>query len=257
MSDPAAMTDHERYFLDLNGYILLEGVLSPATVERLNEEIDAQELAQPTDDIWSQRFGGFFMWNQVFRDLIDNERVLGVTLEMMGDKLRLDHAYGILMGKGNVGLHLHGQSTPYDPSQYYIHRNGRMYNGLTVVSFALSDVGPADGGFCCVPGSHKSNYRLPDDVRNFEAHREWVCQPPHKAGDVVIFTEALTHGTLPWQGDQHRRSLLLKYAPSHLAWGKTQGVPEALDPLLTDRQRRLLQPPYQHGRERILDDAGD
>ena len=254
MSEPARMTDHDRYFLDLNGYMLLEGVLTSAEVDRLNEEIDARDLPEPTDDIWSQRFGGFFMWNRVFRDLIDNERVLGVLIEMLGEKLRLDHAYGVLMGQGNVGLHLHGQGMPYDPAQYYVHRNGRMYNGLTVVSWALADVGPGDGGFCCIPGSHKSNYPLPGDVRGFEGHRDWVRQVPHKAGDVVIFTEALTHGTLPWQGSHHRRSLLLKYAPSHLAWGKMHAPPEALEPLLTDRQRRLLEPPYIYQREPVLSD---
>lgn len=252
MPEPTPMTDHQRYFFDLNGYLVLEGVLSSAEVARLNEEIDAQNLPEPTDDIWSQRFGGFFMWSQAFRDLIDGERVLGALIEMLGEKLRLDHAYGIAMGEGNVGLHLHGQGMPYDPAQYYINRDGRMYNGLTVVSFALADVGPEDGGFCCVPGSHKSNYPLPDDVRGFEGHREWVRHVPHKAGDVVIFTEALTHGTLPWQGDHHRRSLLLKYAPAHLAWGRAGGVPEALDPLLTERQRRLLQPPYIYQRERVV-----
>jgi hypothetical protein len=254
MAEATPMTDHERYFFDLNGYVALEGVLSSADVARLNQEIDAKELPEPTEDIWSQRFGGFFTWSQEFRDLIDCDRVLGALIEMLGEKLRLDHYYGILMGKGNNGLHLHGQATPYDPSQYYINRNGRMYCGLTVVSYALADVGPDDGGFCCVPGSHKSNYRLPDDVRHFKAHHDWVRQVPQKAGDVVIFTEALTHGTLPWQGDQHRRSLLLKYAPAHLAWGKASGIPEALDPLLTDRQRRLMQPPHVHDRERILGD---
>ena len=45
MSDPARMTDHDRYFLDLNGYLLLEGVLTPAEVDRLNEEVDDVKTA--------------------------------------------------------------------------------------------------------------------------------------------------------------------------------------------------------------------
>ena len=34
---------------------------------------------------------------------------------------------------------------------------------------------------------------------------------PKKAGDVVLFAEATTHGTLPWRADHQRRSLLYKY----------------------------------------------
>ena len=30
---------------------------------------------------------------------------------------------------------------------------------------------------------------------------------PMKAGDAVIFTEALPHGTIPWQGGTERRLL--------------------------------------------------
>ena len=33
-----------------------------------------------------------------------------------------------------------------------------------------------------------------------------------KAGSVIIFTEALAHGTAPWKSDNTRRSLLFKYS---------------------------------------------
>ena len=32
-----------------------------------------------------------------------------------------------------------------------------MYNGLIVVAFALAPVEEGDGGFICVPGSHRAN----------------------------------------------------------------------------------------------------
>ena len=43
---------------------------------------------------------------------------------------------------------------------------------------------------------------------------------PQKAGDVLIYTEALTHRTLPWQG-AHKRSVIAVRIQSHgdfLAW---------------------------------------
>ena len=40
-----------------------------------------------------------------------------------------------------------------------------MYNGLTVASWALTDMLPAQGGFCCIPGSHKSNFSCPSQLK--------------------------------------------------------------------------------------------
>ena len=33
-----------------------------------------------------------------------------------------------------------------------------MRNGLMVVTFFLTHANPGDGGFACIPGSHKSNF---------------------------------------------------------------------------------------------------
>ena len=33
------------------------------------------------------------------------------------------------------------------------------------------------------------------------------------AGDVVIFTEATTHGTLPWKGAEQRRNIIYRFSP--------------------------------------------
>ena len=63
------------------------------------------------------------------------------------------------------------------------------------------------------------------------------------AGDVVFFSEALTHCTIPWRGAGDRLSLLYKYAPGHLAWGSDYENLDSLAPLMTERQRRFLQKP--------------
>ena len=38
---------------------------------------------------------------------------------------------------------------------------------------------------------------LPPDVRNYERDAPYVLQPAVEPGDVLIFTEALVHGTMP------------------------------------------------------------
>ena len=57
----------------------------------------------------------------------------------------------------SVAVGLHGSSGPgFDPSQYYVYRDGQMHNALVVVSFALVDQRPGDGGFAVVPGEQAS-----------------------------------------------------------------------------------------------------
>jgi ectoine hydroxylase-related dioxygenase (phytanoyl-CoA dioxygenase family) len=92
-----------------------------------------------------------------------------------------------------------------------------MFCGLTVVEFQLAHEGPGDGGLAVVPASHKANYAMPARLSLYEEHREYVKEVHTEAGDAIIFTEALTHGTLVWNGDHQRWSLLYKYSPSFQA----------------------------------------
>src|SRR5262249_18741812 len=144
----------------------------------------------------------------------------------------------------------------YDPPEYYHFRGDRMYNGLTVVAWNLTDTGPADGGFCCIPGSHKSNYPCPPAIRAAHAAARCVVVPEVRAGSVVVFTEALTHGTAPWTGRHRRRSLLFKYSPAQQSWSKRpMQPPEGME--LTPRQKLLFEPPYFHARETLFpEEAG-
>src|SRR5262249_10173364 len=152
------MNDCEKYLFDLQGYLVLEDVLSPDEVRALNRRIDEQSLPEPSLESREGRFGRFLGWGQPFGGLLDPPAILPSLTVLRGDGFRLDHYYGIHLREGTGPLPLHGGNTPYDPPEYYHFRGDRMYNGLTVVAWNLTDTGPADGGFCCIPGSHKSNY---------------------------------------------------------------------------------------------------
>jgi hypothetical protein len=206
--------------------------------------------------VQSQRFGGFLLWGQPFRDLLDHPRIVPYLCELLDPAVRLDHCYGISMGMGSEGLRLHGGGTPYDRPEYFHFVGGQMYNGLTVVSWALTAAPPGQGGFVCIPGSHKANYACPPQIKNVSHRPDCVVDVPLQAGDVLIFTEALTHGTHPWRAAHQRRALLYKYAPGHLAWSSGYlRWPEELKELLTPRQRLLLEPPYFYRRRAVAEPA--
>ena len=54
----------------------------------------------------------------------------------------------------DIGLH-GGTQGSFSPSSYYHWQNGRMHNGLIVVSFALTDCPPGMGGLAVVPGKDR------------------------------------------------------------------------------------------------------
>ena len=177
--------------------------------------------------------------------------MLPYLVELLGPTFRLDISHAILMKKGSGKLRLHGGATPHNPSTYYHVQGDKIYSNLLVVSYALRDIGPGEGGFAGVPGSHKSNFPLPDDFRYFRTTGPWLQQVPIRAGSALIFSEALTHGTLPWSAEHERRSLLYKYCPGYMSWSTkypvTSDAPEAD---FTPRQQRILESPYYEPGER-------
>ncbi|MBP3964031.1 phytanoyl-CoA dioxygenase family protein [Paenibacillus lignilyticus] len=226
------MNNKERYLFDLQGYLVLENVLSAEQLERMNRIVD-DRISQPEDSI--------LQWGEDFRALIDDSKLNPHLNEILGENYRLDHEYAIIHRKGAPQLGLHGGATPYDPGQYYTFRNNQMFSGLTVVSYALTDIGEDDGGFSCIPGSHKSNYRTPKEYLDYSEIGPTV-HVPQKAGDVLIFTEALTHGTFAWKAEHERRSLLYKFAPEMISWSEHNRDRSFMDSLPEAQRRRLLPP---------------
>ena len=102
--------------------------------------------------------------------MIDNPTITPYLSELLGDDFRLDHVYldVIRSGKGPIGTRLHGGAVPFNPTHYFRFEGDQMHNGLSVVAYNLKDVGAYDGGFGCVPGSHKSNYSFPDEWKEME-----------------------------------------------------------------------------------------
>lgn len=237
------MTPEEKFMFDLEGYIVIKNVLTPAEITAMNKTADAVWPAEDETENF-RRTSQISQWGIDFQNLMDHPKVLPYLVELLGPKVRVDHDYCIFMKKGGQSGRLHGGETDRAGDHWYKYRDGRMRNGLTVATFFLSHADVGDGGFCCIPGSHKSNFvdSLPDDVRHYERQPHYVVQPPVEAGDVLIFTEALMHGTMPWTANHERRALLYKYSPGYSAWSQNYYNPaDYIEP--TAQQLRLMAPP--------------
>ena len=242
----AGMTTEERFQFDLQGYLVVRGVLTPGEVAGLNELAD-EAWPGEHDETGLRRASHVTRWGPRFRDLIDHPGIVPYLVELMGPKFRIDHDYCMFMRRGTSRSRLHGGPSPqcYEGDHWYrFHPDGTIRNGLTVFTWNLAACNPGDGGFACVPGSHKTNLRaaMPEEVLTFERPAHYVRQPAVEAGDVVIFTEALVHGTLPWDADHERRSLLYKYSPGHSSWSGTYYDPGDY-PGASEQQIRIMAPP--------------
>jgi hypothetical protein len=239
------MSPEEKFQFDLQGYLVVQGVLDSDELAALNAMAD--DPPGGWGDGASYRTSNVSQWSQAYQSLIDHPKLLPYLLELMGPKVRLDHDYCIFMRQGAPNGGLHGGPSPQVGAgdHWYTCHNGVMRNGLTVFTFNLAAAGPGDGGFGCIPGSHKSNFvsSLPSEVRRHERPAQYVRQVEAEAGDVIIFTEALIHGTMAWTAAHERRSVLYKYSPGHSSWSRHYYDIEAYSGL-TEQQHRFLLPPF-------------
>lgn len=240
------MDDNERYLFDLRGYVAVPAALNGDELAELNRILDEHIALEVAPDASTHRFGGVLDWGPALRSLIDKPTVTPYLEAILGSRFRLDHEYADLIrrGKGPIGTRLHGGATPFDPAQYYTVRDGNIHSGLMVVAYNLRDVGPGDGGFAAVPGSHKANYPYPPEWIELDVPggRPFVDAVTGPAGTAVVFTEAMTHGTLPWRGAGERRTIFYKYSPHPVSWSARYYDADRW-PDLTDRQRAILEAP--------------
>ncbi len=248
------MNATERYTFDLNGYVIVHSALSDEQLMGLNQEMTEALSGKDIASHAHVGLGAFnastspskvlplLEWGPHARNLIALPKILPYVRALVGQGFRLDHQYAIRQaaGKGNPPNPLHGGGYPFDPAQYYLVQGGHFHNGMVVVSYSLTDVPLGAGGFCCIPASHKSSLKLPRSCREI-SENGLVSQVPLNAGDAVIFTEALTHGTLSWESGHERRALLFKYAPGHLQWQEAANRPRAT---FSGVAARALRPPY-------------
>ncbi|MCY3665966.1 MAG: phytanoyl-CoA dioxygenase family protein [Gemmatimonadetes bacterium] len=259
------MNTDDKYLFDLTGYLVLKDVLTAEEVAQLNAGIDRHrdlmsEIDRPlsgdskTMQGTSRRkdLGGMLAWEhpwcEPFRKLLVHPRIKPYLEEILGQGYRLDHGPGLIaMDTGCEGGLLHGGGVERgDISEVYFFKNDRIFTGLTVVEYLLADEGPGDGGVAVVPGSHKANLACPKSMIKWEKHQEHVLEVNGKAGDAVIFTETLTHGTLPWTAEHERRALLYKFSPGTLSYGSGAHQTAYSDYIedMTEEERAVMEAPH-------------
>ena len=254
--------DVARYHED--GYIVVPDVLTPAQLDALRSECDEVvagaskvtendacydlEATHTPERPRVRRIKDPLAVMPSSWEIGKDPRVLSILERLIGPDIRLQKA------KLNMKSAEYGAPVEWHQDwAFYPHTN----DDLLAIGIALDDCEEENGPLMVIPGSHKSNFAPPKEVLAYEAATDAVVQPVLNKGDVVLFTEASTHGTLPWASDTERRTVLYRFAPSGSAYGRSylDGLAD-LDGL-SEEQAAVLQPPFHPRLDRTtLDESG-
>ena len=258
------MDEEQRYRFDAFGYLVVPDVLTGEQVEELRNTIK-----QPTEQFNSadQQVVPLH-WSKVWRDMLDLPTLSPILEELIGNHglrgayeararkdpnaramptFRLDHInVHTHVGRDFKGGMLHGGWLSTGGCQFFDYHDGKFYNGLVSVTFELYDTHANGGGFGCIAGTHKASLPLPEQWRDLSRGiPDFVTRVAAKAGDAIVFTEALTHGTLPWTVEAVRKTVFYKFSPHATSWSGNYFDPDDFRgyPDMDDRKMTVLEPP--------------
>ena len=234
--DPnSGIDEKEFYFWDLCGYVILRNVMDDAWIAAAHEAIDQfrdRFDLEPDGTNGSRRLAGApfpslhglfdfpHPYCEPFREMIAHPAVVQRLNWMMGSGYYLSRAKAIHYERSTSGLFIHSKPEPATPRNTYALQNGRAYSEQVNVNWQLVDTNAEDGGFVCVPGSHKANYPMPEALSLCEEEMGMVKHVEMKAGDVLVFMGASqSHGAYPWMNETPRRGVIITYKSKNLEIG--------------------------------------
>ncbi|HEX3815141.1 MAG TPA: phytanoyl-CoA dioxygenase family protein [Mycobacteriales bacterium] len=259
--DGGRLSDAEQdYLFDLNGFRVLNGALAPEQLAAINgwvdgHDIDALRPGQWIGDVEVHTYGkqdgvnfqNIIEGGPIFEELIDQPAWFDQVsryIAVGAHHLRIDECFlNIRRSGGYIPIHSGGDNIRF--SGLFRWHSGSWAVGQINILMALTDIGPGDGATTVVPGSHKSDVSHPQ--RNWEAgvagdEAIGMREVHLKAGDALMFTDGLCHGSLPRINAGERRVLIYRYAP-HLLAPRMNYIPsEELIARLSPRQRAVVMP---------------
>jgi hypothetical protein len=252
------LTEQQRIDWAVNGYIVLEGALSPEEVALFSDEIDGMRARPGWEPMAGMLPRGHYGWvekcpdqnpesfmdrrdilpyNQAFIDLIDRPNVFELIVDIMGPNIIFSMSQAIVRGSG-------------DGFPGYTHTDGgegqreiRVTETSRPIAvkamYLLSDVnGPDSGNFTVFPGSHMRPLQFNQDPP-VGPGTPGAVQLNGKAGDCYIFSHALWHGPAQNLSGHGRKTLLYNYCQMFMRCYDFDSTPDVAQ-RATPRQRRLL-----------------
>ncbi|MCE9591048.1 MAG: phytanoyl-CoA dioxygenase family protein [Planctomycetes bacterium] len=268
------MTPYEKWHFDMMGYIVLPKAVPAADIARMKERgnewaaLPDEKLpkpmstyAKPAFDPTKTRALNYVEYvDPVFQRALLNKEIMRVVLTLTDNCPQvLLASLQVYPANGGPGaLHSGSEGGIHNPANYYQAAGDRVFATFLNVGVCVSDSVTGDG-FVCLPGSHKSNFRYPDEI-TVDTPEPLVIAPKLRAGDVVIFTELLRHGGRNWQQPEPRMVLYTRYCTSYASWSVNyRALPEYAHMLPPDLVELMEPMGFQNRKKvtkRLLEELG-
>ena len=262
------MTPEQRYLFDINGYLHIPNVLSNSELVAARAAVD-RYIATPEDQLPEgfscsedgKYYANGFAFEKALESLIVHPCLWPIIKEFTHDRPAFSRGTLLVDSYKHKPFHLHCAREDYGwQSTRFDTREGRIFCDDFVIFPYFDDVFPGDGGLLVVPGSHKATFERPTGLFNNgiiytrEDLPAGVTNITPRAGDAVIITEMLVHGTLQWNPtDRLRRTLVLRYRPQ---FKNQPSVPEILQDRLSPETKELMSHAhYNHIKEIVKKDV--
>ena len=265
------------YLFDLQGYLILKQAINKDDLREMNQWVDdhweyVERSSQPGDPTanggWighvemqsynkhdGVNFQNIVEGGPVFERLIDHPSWFPLAQRYINPVNGISIHENFLTIRGAGGhLYIHcGGHAPLCYLTFRQHNTGEWMVGQINVLMALQDIGPGDGPTVLVPSSHKSTEVHPrlemEGKGAITAHHDEAAgvsmgmkEMYLAAGDVLFFTDAITHGSAERTNAGYRRTVIYRYSPRYIRTRFNYQLSEGLLASLTPERKQVMQP---------------
>lgn len=190
--------------LEADGYVVVEGFLSPEEVAATRADLRAVLAATPTgrndfEGFATQRVYALFAKTRAFDGPATDPLLLGVLDAVLGPH-QLSAPVGIQIGPGETAQVLHRDDSIYPLPEPHA-------EVVVNTMWPFDDFTPDNGATRLVPGSHRSG-QAPDEADTV------IAEMP--AGSVMFYLGSLWHGGGANRTEVPRLGVILEYVSSWL-----------------------------------------
>ena len=230
--------------LEVEGYVVLPGVLDPDHMDRIKEEMaDAPMGTKDYSDC--QTYHREPQWySPALAEVLANPPVVEFLEALCGEEIVFTRGLFTRTLSGSPPISLHTDGQPFGSSIFGYEGSSPK---LLRVLYYLDDLTPERAPLRVLPRSHLSFHADANPYVRYKSHpgEVTICA---QAGTAVVFPVNIFHGTHPNRSDSLRTLVQLGYRP---AWAGPIQPMEEWDPGLVAAApavaRRFLQSPNTSG----------
>lgn len=246
----------DYFILDSMGLLHFKNIFSKDKIDNILQEfLKIKQQIKCEECEFVKKYVGFEHIQNII-DIFTDTKILDVCNNCIGQQFKLD--YMVLIEQAvnkqqKQHFSVHGGSHKHYNLFYYhsypqehIDKPCYTQTGQLTVGIPLTEQNSNTGGFCYLPGSHKSSYHIHSQPFFQQCDQEelknYFITPSIQRGDCIIFPENLTHGQTLYCGDTPRYTIYAAYYPVSMQFNKDNKQRERLYKSIDINQKEKIHP---------------